>query len=45
MMKFVESDEGLLSCWGKSVFTFAGIEQVACLCKFDENDKGNVVQK
>ena len=45
VMKFVESDEGLLSCWGRSVFNCAGIEKVACLCKFDESDEGNLVQK
>ena len=44
MMKFVESDEDLLSCWEKSVFTCAGIENVACFCKFDESDEGNIVQ-
>ena len=44
MMKFVESDEGLLSCWGRSVFTCTGIEKMAWLYKFDESDEGNVVQ-
>ena len=42
---FIKSDEDLLSCWGRSVFSCAGIEKVACLCKFDESDEGNVVQK
>ena len=45
VMKFVESDEGLLSYWGRSVFSCAGIKKVACLCKFDESDEGNLVQK
>ena len=44
-MKFVENDECLLSCWERSVFSCTGIEKVACLCKFNESDKGNLVQK
>ena len=44
-MKFVESDEGLLSCWGRFIFSCAGIKKVTCLCKFDESDEDNLVQK
>ena len=35
----------MLSCWETSVFSCAGIEKVACLCKFDESDEDNLVQK
>ena len=45
VMKFVESGEYLLSCWRRTVFSCAGIEKVACLCKFDESDECNLVQK
>ena len=44
-MKFVESDECLLSCRGRSVFSCAGIEKVACIYEFDESDENNIVQK
>ena len=43
MVKFVECDEGLLSYWGRSVFSCAEIEKVAYICKFDESDEGNLV--
>ena len=42
---FIESDEGLLSCWGLRAFTCVGISQVAYFCKFVESGKGNLVQK
>ena len=45
MMKFVESDKCLLSYWRRAVFSCTEIEKVACLCKFDESDEGNLVQK
>ena len=44
VMEFVESDE-VCKLLRKSVFSCAGIEKVACLCKFDESDEGNLVQK
>ena len=45
VMEFVEWWN--LLCWKEKSGGSAGIEKriVACLCKFDENDEDNVVQK